>query len=271
MTGPATFASPAVEDPRLAAVHRYEILDAPTDGAFDDIAVLAATLFATPWATVSIVDVDRVWFAATFGLDGVTQIGAEPGLCASAVLSDGLYVVADAAVDPRTLDHPLVRGELGLRFYAAAPITTIDGHRLGTVNVLDREPREADATQLAMLSRLAATVARQLELRLDALRAVRSERDLRQEADRRAADATALAAELRAAAALHSGEAPELTCQLGGRTQPCGSAAELKVADAWGDSAWGCVEHIEIALVTARGVFLADQNQGVLSGFVNRS
>lgn len=118
----------SAEAARLAAVHRSEILDAPTDGTFDDIARLAALAFGTPIATVSIVDTARVWFAATHGLDGVTQIGNEPGLCASAVLADEVYVVTDATLDPRTLDHPQVRGELGLRFYAAAPIVTTDGH-----------------------------------------------------------------------------------------------------------------------------------------------
>ena len=61
-----------------------------------------------------IVDADRVWFAAAHGLDGVTEVGTEPGLCASAFCADGPYVVNDAAIDPRTLDHPLVRGALGL-------------------------------------------------------------------------------------------------------------------------------------------------------------
>lgn len=127
---------------RLAAVRRYEILDSLRDGEFDDVAAMAAAACGTPIATVSIVDEDRVWFAAVHGLKGVTQIGAEPGLCVSAILSDDLYLVGDAEVDPRTVDHPLVRGELGLRFYAAAPIVTGDGYRLGTVNVIDREPRK---------------------------------------------------------------------------------------------------------------------------------
>ncbi len=73
---------------------------------------------------------------------GVSQVGTEPGLCASAYYADGPYMVNDAATDPRTLEHPLVRGELGVRFYAAAPIVTTDGYQLGTVTALDTEPRE---------------------------------------------------------------------------------------------------------------------------------
>ena len=255
---------------RLAAVGRYEILDAPTDGAFDDVARLAALAFDTPIATVSIVDVDRVWFAATHGLDGVSQIGAEPGLCASAVLSDDVYVVTDAALDPRTLDHPLVRGELGLRFYVAAPIITTDGHRLGTVNVLDTRVHQVSAAQTATLTYLAAVVARHLELRLDALRAVRAERALREEAEQRAAEAAEQAARVRIAARANRADAGLHRCELGPRSAPCPEPAELKLADGWGESAWGCVRHAEDALVTARGVFLADPDHGALAGYLAR-
>ena len=255
---------------RLDAVARYEILDAPSDGAFDDIARLAALAFGTPIATVSIVDAGRVWFAATHGLDGVTQIGDEPGLCASAILSDELYLVTDAAIDPRTLDHPLVRGELGLRFYAAAPIVTTDGHRLGTVNVLDTQPHNVSATQTATLTYLAAVVARQLDLRLQALQAVRAERDLRADADRRAAEATEQAARVAAVAAVNHATAAGHRCTLGSRKDPCQNPADLKIADAWGDSAWGCTDHVELALLSARGVFLADPNQGALAAFLER-
>src|SRR5687768_7321968 len=108
----------------VETMRRYASLEAPEDGAFDRIARIAATVFSTPIATVTIVDEDRVWFAATEGLDGVRHVGTEPGLCASVVLQAGPYVVNDALNDPRTFDHPLVRGDLGLRFYAASPIIT---------------------------------------------------------------------------------------------------------------------------------------------------
>lgn len=260
----------SAEAARVAQVHRYEILDSPHDGAFDDVAQAAALIFGTPIATVSIVDADRVWFAATHGLDGVTQIGNEPGLCASAVLGEDCYLVGDASLDPRTLDHPLVRGELGLRFYAAAPIIAAGGHHLGTVNVIDREPRQVSDTQAALLTHLAAGVARRLELRLAAIEAIKAERVLRADADRRAVEATERAAHLRAAAETHRGSALDHTCQLGGQHTPCTAAADLKVADAWGDSAWGCTRHVELALMTTSGVFIADQDQGVLVGFLNR-
>ena len=255
---------------RLAAVRRHEILDAPADGTFDQVAALAAAIFATPIATVTIVDADRVWFAAAHGLEGVTQVGTEPGLCTSAVLADGPYVVTDAAADPRTLEHPLVRGELGLRFYAAAPITVASGHRLGTVNVIDRKPRDlVPAVQLEMLASLAAIVAGHLDLRLSALAAVRSERDLRARAERRAADATQDVADALASAAPAVNAAAPPTCQLGG-VRECRRKPELKVADSWGDSAWGCVPHVEEALLSGSSVFVADESMSGLATFLRR-
>lgn len=163
-----------IADARLKAVHKYTAdLGAPQDGAFDRIAQMAAKIFNAPIATVSIVDEDRVWFAATQGLPGVQQVGTEPGLCASVVAQQGPYVVNDAERDPRTAEHPLVTGELGLRFYAAAPIE-VEGHALGTVNVIDRHSRpQLDPTSISLLVDLAATVAQLMEIRLVALNAMR--------------------------------------------------------------------------------------------------
>lgn len=256
---------------RLDAVRRYAGVEPPTDGSFDRIARIAAAVFGTPMATVSIVDEDRVWFLATTGLDGVTQVGTEPGLCASAVLSDGLYVVTDAAVDPRTLDHPLVRGELGLRFYAAAPIITVDGHALGTVNVLDRKRhRRVSDTQTGVLADLAATVAQIMEIRLSALAVLRAERVSRAEEPRRTAAATRVSTPT-----LESGHAPRGSgqpewCQLGGNTD-CHQRAEVKVADSWGDSAWGCWQHAEDALINVVPVFLAAESSQGLAAYRSRS
>ncbi|WP_206781966.1 PP2C family protein-serine/threonine phosphatase [Bailinhaonella thermotolerans] len=171
---------------RLAAVRRYAVLDTPPDGAFDRVAALAARMLDVPIATVTIVDTDRVWFKAKQGLgEDVTEIGRDPGLCASAILHSQPYLVTDALTDPRTVGNPLVHGELGIRFYAAAPITTPDGYRLGTVNVLDTRPRQMDEQGLATLADLAAVVMDELELRLAAMTTVRLEREsrLRAEAD----------------------------------------------------------------------------------------
>ncbi|TNC24666.1 GAF domain-containing protein [Amycolatopsis alkalitolerans] len=198
MLSQATAASRAdlTEAARLAAVRRYDILDTPPDGAFDRIAKLAARLLGTPIGTVSLVDTDRIWFKATSGL-AVRQIGRDPGLCSSAITSDVPYVVRNALTDPRTVNNPLVHGDLGIRFYAAAPVITADGHRLGTVNVLDTKPRETGPVDTATLEDLAAVVMDELELRLSALATLRQEREQRERSDEHRATVTAIASTLR--------------------------------------------------------------------------
>ena len=163
--------APANEAARLEAVRRYDILDTPPDGAFDRITALAARLFDVPIAIVSIVDEDRIWFKSHHGLD-IEQIDREPGLCASAILHREPWIVSDARRDPRALTNPLVAGEFGLQFYAGVPLRTSDGHNLGTLCVLDFEPRTLDATETATLQDLATLVMSELEFRLAGRRAI---------------------------------------------------------------------------------------------------
>lgn len=169
---------PENEEARLAAVRHYEILDTPEDGAFERITRIASVVLGVPIAIISIVDSDRIWFKSAHGLDGVGQIDRVPGLCASAILADELYLVRDAKVDPRTLANPLVAGEFGLRFYAAAPLRTSDGYNLGTMCVIDREPRELSDAEGRVLEDLASLVVDELELRLSARRQVRRATEL---------------------------------------------------------------------------------------------
>ncbi|MFC4172987.1 sensor histidine kinase [Microvirga sp. GCM10011540] len=166
-----TYITPPEEAERLAAVRRYDILDTPPDGAFDRITRMAARMFGVPISIVSIVDEDRIWFKSHHGIDA-SEIPRGPGLCASAILDSKPWVLTDAKVDPRSLANPLVAGEFGLRFYAGVPLRTYDGHSLGTLCVIDREPRDVSEYELAQLSDLAAVVMDELELRLSAKRAV---------------------------------------------------------------------------------------------------
>ena len=168
------------ESRRLAALRRYDILDTPPDGAFDRVTAVAARVFAVPIAIVSLVDEDRIWFKSHHGLEG-DQVPRDAGLCASAILADDVYAVTDAGIDVRTLANPLVAGELGLRFYAAAPLRTEDGYRLGTLCVIDRVPREVTGDEMALLEDLAAIVMGEMELRRSAQEAVRNERLRRRE------------------------------------------------------------------------------------------
>jgi GAF domain-containing protein len=169
---------PEDEEERLAAVRRYEILDTPPDGAFDRITRLASSILEMPIAIVTVVDHDRIWFKSAHGVDGVQEIDRDPGLCASAILSTDPWIVNDAQVDARTLANPLVAGEFGLRFYAASQLRTADGYNLGTLCVIDREPRELDQSQVQVLEDLGALVVDELELRLAARKQARRATEL---------------------------------------------------------------------------------------------
>lgn len=160
---------PDNEHERIQAVRRYDVLDTPPDGAFDRITALATRHFEVPIAIVSIVDTDRIWFKSRHGLE-VEEIGRDPGLCASAILQDRPWIVEEAATDPRTLANPLVAGEFGLRFYAGVPLTTHDGFSLGSLCLIDKEPRRLTDDEIATLSDMAAIVIDELELRLAARR-----------------------------------------------------------------------------------------------------
>lgn len=177
---------PPDEEQRLAALRRYDILDSPPEGAFDGIAKLAAQFFNVPVGTITFVDEKRIWFKARHGLD-VTEVPRTLGFCAAVILSSDPWVVCDALIDPRTLNNSLVRGSLGVRFYLGAPLTTHDGYRLGTLNVLDMFPREVTGEEIATLQKLAALVVDELELRLSVTQTVERERE-RAEADRREKD-----------------------------------------------------------------------------------
>ncbi|MDF2436418.1 MAG: serine/threonine protein phosphatase [Bacteroidota bacterium] len=92
---------------RLNALKRYEVLDTPPDGSYDRIVSIASKIFNMPIALITLVDENRIWFKAKHGLADVNEIPREPGLCASAILSDEVYLVENAKEDPRTLANLL--------------------------------------------------------------------------------------------------------------------------------------------------------------------
>lgn len=160
-----TLQKPPNEEKRIEELKRYNILDTPPDGSFDRITRLVATLFDVPIAIISLVDTDRIWFKSAYGLN-INQINRDPGLCASAILSDDLYMVNNAATDPRTLANPLVAGEFGLRFYAAAPLQTEGQYNLGTLCILDKTPRSLTEKEQKILKEVSEIVMDEMELRL---------------------------------------------------------------------------------------------------------
>jgi GAF domain-containing protein len=156
-------AFPENESSRQALLEALGILDTPPEDDYDDIVRIAAAVCRAPTATISLVDAGRQWFKARVGMEQ-PETPREVSFCAHAILDprDPL-IVEDAAADPRFSDNPLVT-EGGFRFYAGAPVEA-DGMPIGTVCVLDREPRSLTQSQVETLQALARQVARMIELR----------------------------------------------------------------------------------------------------------
>ncbi|MFT5223650.1 MAG: EAL domain-containing protein (putative c-di-GMP-specific phosphodiesterase class I), partial [Glaciecola sp.] len=157
---------------RIKAVHRYQILDTPPTHIFDRITALASRLLDVPTAVLSIVDTDRVWFLSRHGLTDMTQASRDSRLCEATLHDGATWVVADASTDPRTLGHPLVTGEYGLRFYAGSPLVTSDGYHVGALCVWDTVPRILKPSLVPVLEGLAGLAMEALEVRRRAQRMV---------------------------------------------------------------------------------------------------
>ena len=155
---------PHDETRRLDTLHRYKILDTAPERAFDDIADLAAQICGTPIALVSFVDHERQWFKSHVGLEA-HETSREVSFCAHAVLETDVFVVPETHEDKRFATNPLVTGQPKIRFYAGAPLITPEGQAIGTLCVIDREPRDLRPEQKKALMALSRQVVAQLELR----------------------------------------------------------------------------------------------------------
>ncbi|MCE3256606.1 MAG: hypothetical protein K0Q64_689, partial [Nitrobacter vulgaris] len=156
---------PWSEADRVAAVESFAILDTPREEEFDDIIRLAAETFGAPVALVNLLARDRQWFKAECGI-GARELPLDAS-SAYAILQNDFLVGPDTRCDPRFACNPLVAVHNGLRFYAGALLRTGQGLPIGTVCVLDRNPRPDGITphQRLVLEVLARQVMTQLELR----------------------------------------------------------------------------------------------------------
>lgn len=166
------------EKARLKALHSYKILDTDPEKAFDDLAVLASHICETPVALISLIDSNRQWFKSRVGVD-ITETPREVAFCNIAIQQPDLFIVPDATKDARFSSNPFVVSEPKIRFYAGAPITSSEGHALGTLCVVDVVPRELTPSQQNALLALSRQVQAQFELRknLMDLRAALEQRD----------------------------------------------------------------------------------------------
>lgn len=153
---------PPNEAARLAALRALKILDTPPEERFDRIIAFARDLFQVPIALVSLVDQDRQWFKSRAGLDA-PETPRSVSFCGHAILSADPFVVEDATVDERFRDNPLVTGPPFVRFYAGMPLNA-GGFRLGTLCLIDHQPRRFTDRDRGVLTGLAGWVERELTI-----------------------------------------------------------------------------------------------------------
>ena len=146
-------------------MHKFNIMDSLPEQAYDDFTRLASIICGTPIALISLVDDHRQWFKARVGLEA-EETAREHAFCTHAIIQpEEVMIVHDAMQDPRFSSNPLVTSDPNIRFYAGAPLVTAAGEAIGTICVIDRQPRELTASQLETLKILAREVIVQLGLR----------------------------------------------------------------------------------------------------------
>ncbi len=149
---------------RLSALRDYRLLDTPPEAVFDNIVQLASRIFHTPIALVSLVDESRQWFKARVGLN-VQETPRDIAFCDHAIRGQGPLVVTDATQDPRFAANQLVTGAPGVRFYCGVPVRTPEGEALGTLCLIDTQPRDISPRAIATLEGLAHQVEVEMEIR----------------------------------------------------------------------------------------------------------
>ncbi|HLO96538.1 MAG TPA: PAS domain S-box protein [Burkholderiaceae bacterium] len=173
----------ADEDRALAALRALQVLDSPPEPEFDALVRTASLVCGVPVSLLTLIDEHRQWFKARVGVPDLVETPRETAFCAHAVLGDALLEVPDARQDPRFADSPLVLEAPYIRFYAGAPLRLSGGERVGTLCVMDLQPRRLDVQQREILQQLALAASQLLEGR----RALRTERHALAEAARAAA------------------------------------------------------------------------------------
>ncbi|MBD3677657.1 MAG: GAF domain-containing protein [Rhodobacteraceae bacterium] len=165
---------------RLRALRELGILDTPNEREFDDITAFAARMCNVPVALISFVDLDRQWFKSSTGVN-VRETPLSNSICSYALDEEELLEIPDCTKDARSKDNPTVTGAPQFRFYAGAVLRTSDGVAIGTLCVLDHQPRKLSARQRDVLLLLAKQVMKQVELQhaLDLQQLLRAEVDHR--------------------------------------------------------------------------------------------
>lgn len=153
-----------LEQQRLTTLENYQVMDSAQERNFDELTELASTICGASISLISLVDGNRQWFKSRVGLDA-SETPKSIAFCSHAILQDEVFEIPDALADKRFVDNPLVTGSPDIRFYAGAPLVAPDGSPIGTLCVIDREPKKLTEGQTRALQILSHQVVGQLELR----------------------------------------------------------------------------------------------------------
>jgi adenylate cyclase len=174
---------PPQEEARVLSLRSLRLLDTPPEERFDRIVRLAAKIFGVPIAYISLVEEDRQWLKARQGLCQV-ETSREQSFCGYAILQEGIMVVADAQMDSRFKDNPMVTGEPYVRFYAGRPLRSLEGYNVGSLCLMGKNPRTLDESEQELLHQLAELVEHEFHL-LDVVQAqsllLKSQQELAEE------------------------------------------------------------------------------------------
>mgnify|MGYP000120810291 FL=1 len=155
---------PVDELDRIKALDRYCVMDSPRESTFDGITKLASEICNAPISLVSLLDSDRQWFKSRVGLDAV-ETPRNISFCQFAIMGNDIYEITNALENELFSKNPLVTGDPNIRFYAGVPLKDEDGYKLGTLCVIDREPKKLTNLQKDSLRLLANQVVALLTLR----------------------------------------------------------------------------------------------------------
>lgn len=153
--------TPPDETMRLKTLRSLEILDSLAEDRFDRLTRIAKKMFGVPIAIVSLVDENRQWFKSCIGLS-VSETARDISFCGHAILRSEIFVISDTTKDERFADNPLVLNEPHIRFYAGCPLTVMNGCKIGTLCIIDREPRDFSKEDGELLKDLAGMVEKEL-------------------------------------------------------------------------------------------------------------
>jgi len=159
---------PSDEEARLENLKKYKILYTKREPIFDQLAAFTATTMNTPVAMINFVDKDKVWTKADQSGEGGNAVDRDSSLCSMAILND-CFTVYEDIMDrdrPCLISNPLIAAEIGLRFYAAAAITTDEGFKVGVVCVVDQKPRSFNADDKKKLELVALMVRNEMNKRV---------------------------------------------------------------------------------------------------------